>query len=124
MNSDAIGYAHSMLSPRATPPTPLILDRWNRIWLAPCAAESKKADDPADEFATLRLRHQIRVQRLVVAGIPWETIVAGNLDSPLRHPSDFDRSLCLALERRRSRIGRIKGKIKKIVKSTKVRRKK
>lgn len=115
MNSDAvapgIGYAHTMPSSARQPRTAAIVtERWERKWLAPCSAASKLADDPILEFGILRHRYHLRIGQLFRAEIAWTTILRGDLDSPLTDANDFTHSLALAIERRRSRMNRVKGR--------------
>jgi hypothetical protein len=46
-------------------------------------------------------------------GISWRAILAGDLDSPMPDSEQFTATLTLAIERRKVRIGRVKGKGKK-----------
>lgn len=112
-----IGYAHTMnpypfpLRDRREPRNPeTIARRWDSRWEPECVLAAKRTDNPVEEFSVLRFRFNLRVRRLLAAGLEWRTIVASDYDSPLSTGTEFDRKLCLAIERRRVRMGRVKGK--------------
>lgn len=105
------GELSHQLSPLLT--NDRIARRWLEHWSPLCAIESKKDYDPATIFGELRFRHLLRSRRLLSAHIAWTSILRNNLDSPLTLGVEFDRLLCLAIERRRSRLGRKKGEGKK-----------
>ena len=101
-----IGYAHSMLPPRSSPKeSALISARWTTYWEPRCVLQSKRSDDPADDFSILQSAFHRRIRALLAANITWSVIRSGDLDSPLRTGTEFSRALCLAIERRRCRIG-------------------
>lgn len=111
-----LGYAHAMPPSPAPPRQPrkeaTILLRWRSRWEAPSLVSSKLAADPPEEFSLYKLRYRRHIDTLLRAGIAWTSITRGDLDSPLQNGVEFDRALCLAIERRRSNMGRAK-KIKK-----------
>jgi len=90
-----------------------VILRWLRYWEPRCVVESRDSDDPSTRFYELKLTYKRRVDTLLSAGIAWSSITSGYLDSPLALGIEFDRTLCLAIERRRCRLGREKGKGKK-----------
>ena len=118
-----IGYAHAMMQPTeifpAAPrqPKKLLtkLRRWEQYWEPRCVLECKRLEnhDPADCFREFREAFDRRLRALFSAGIAWTVITKGNLDSPLQSGTEFDRALCLAIERRRCRMNRKKGEGKK-----------
>ena len=102
-----IGYAHAMptRAPRALRPPRdeiTIAQRWLSYWEARCASVSKFAADPVEEFSALKQTYLRRMRKLLVARISWTAIRRANLDSPLQTGTEFDRALCLAIERRRT----------------------
>jgi hypothetical protein len=103
-----IGYAHAApLSSRR------VILRWQRYWEPRCVVEAKRRDDATDSFYNLKLAYKRRIDTLLRAKIRWSVITANALDSPLALGTEFDRNLALAIERRRCRLGREKGKGKK-----------
>lgn len=108
---DGIGYAHAMSGapPRQPKKESTILLRWTSHWEPQCMLASRHAHDPADAFRIYRESYDRRIHTLFRAGIPWQTILKGDLDSPLQSGLEFDRALCLAIARRESRMGRRKG---------------
>lgn len=104
-----VGYAHAR--PVRRPVTiDTIAARWS-YWSDRAVLASKRASNPADEFSRLRFLHNVRLERLLAAGLAWKPITRGDLDSPFLHPAEFDRALCLAL--RASYIGRRAGRTKR-----------
>ena len=95
-------------------PTFLVDRRWDH-WspLAVLAAWSPQIADPANEFARFRVRHRSRVTDILNSGIAWVVLCRQGLDNPMVPDAQFESSLRLAIERRRSRLGRVKGKGKK-----------
>jgi hypothetical protein len=90
-----------------------IARRWMTLWEPLCVIQSKREDDQAESFRTFREAYNRRIDHLLAAGIAWMVIHHGNLDSPLQTGTQFDRALCLAIERRRCRMNRRKGEGKK-----------
>lgn len=103
------GYAHTMSPPRQPKKSTTVLLRWTTYWEPQCMLASKHAHDPADAFRIYRESYDRRVHTLFRAGIPWQSILRSDLDSPLQSGLEFDRTLCLAIARRESRMGRQKG---------------
>lgn len=111
-----IGYAHAMSPPRTRTPSresTAIAFRWISYWEPICVLQSHRAIDPAADFRILRDAFTRRIRALLAANISWSVIRAGDLDDPRGAGVEFDRSLCLAIQRRRDRLGRTKGKGKK-----------
>jgi len=109
-----IGYAHSMGIARQPSRRATILARWNDRWKPEAMLRSKReADDPADQFAIYFDSFRRRMDTLLNGNIAWSAITKGDLDSPFQLGAEFDRALCLAIERRRCRMGRTKGAGKK-----------
>jgi hypothetical protein len=139
---DGIGYAHAMpnegeiyysriddalcnIAPARQPKKSATIElRWRSIWLPLCVLESKRhAEDPAEQFRIYREAYNRRVRALLAANIAWTVVGRSNLDSPLQSGTQFDRALCLAIERRRCRMNRIKGEGKKYANSKRSRHK-
>lgn len=108
-----IGYCHAMAQPHTPSRSAMIHARWDSHWSVAATIASKRDPDPAQVFGTLRESYFRRIDRLLTVDISWAVIKAGDLDSPLQSGTEFDRALCLAIERRRCRMGRIAGKGKK-----------
>jgi hypothetical protein len=108
-----LGYAHAMRQPKQPRKESTILDRWRVRWEGVSALNSKLADDPSELFSEYKLAFRRRMDTLLRANISWQAITSGDLDSPLQTGTEFDRGLCLAIERRRSRMNRVKGSGKK-----------
>jgi hypothetical protein len=104
-----VGYCH------AAPRLACISRRWETIWRPLCALYAHRDGelDPTSAFAALRDAYHRRIDRLLVSRITWKAIHANNLDDPRRSGTEFDRALCLAIERKRCRMGRVPGKGKK-----------
>ena len=115
MNADAIGYCHAApLHPPRRPCKQSTIDaRWRTRWEPWAALNSHLADDPLVRRALYKSIFTQRIDALFRAGISWAAILAGDLDSPMPTAEDFTAALALAIERRRSRIGRRKGEGKK-----------
>jgi hypothetical protein len=73
---------------------------------------ARKSTDPADAFAFYKARHAEYLTRLRRALISPEVIVKHSLDDPTNPPLYFEKLLAEAVERRRSRMGRVKGRVK------------
>jgi hypothetical protein len=111
-----IGYAHTMDPPRS-PRQPCdifsaVSRRWTTRWEPAAAAASKQSSDPAALFAKLKIIHHSRCAAALNAGLPWVTILTSDIDSPLEGEVWFNAMLQLSIERRRSRMGRVKGQKK------------
>lgn len=102
------------LSAHAAPlGTRRVVLRWQRYWEPRCVIASRHADDPSATFHELKLAFKRRVDTLLRACIRWSVITGSDLDCPFQMGVEFDRNLALAIERRRCRLGREKGHIKK-----------
>ena len=86
-----------------------ITERWQE--LAPLATiESRKhPEDPTQVFHFYKTRHRSRLLALLAANIPWRTILHHRLDDPIPPDGVFEFQLRAAVERRRVRLGRVKG---------------
>jgi len=111
--SEGIGYAHAMPLARQPKKLATIKLRWDEFWSPQCLLAAKREDDPADAFCNLHHAYKRRMATLLSANLDWRSITRSDLDSPLQSGTEFDRALCLAIERRRCRIGRVKGKRKR-----------
>jgi hypothetical protein len=112
---DGIGYAHAMglhmpIPPRQPRKLATIKLRWDEFWSPQCILAAKREDDPADAFCNFHIAYRRRMDKLLSANMDWRSIVRGDLDSPLQSGTEFDRMLCLAIERRRRTLGREKNK--------------
>lgn len=114
-----IGYAHTMdlrmpIPARQPKKSATIKLRWDEFWSPQCILAAKReSDDPADAFCNFHLAYKRRVATLLAAGLDWRSVVRSDLDSPLKSGTEFDRALCLAIERRRRSLGKMKGKRRK-----------
>jgi len=109
-----IGYCHAMpAAPRQPRRAKTIAYRWVTYWEPRCVVQSKREDDPVEAFARLKEAFTRRLNKLLATGIAWTSILRNDLDSPLATGTEFDRALCLAIERRRCRMNRRKGEGKK-----------
>lgn len=114
-HAGGIGYAHSMDLRIPIPRQPkkfdqAIVKRWLEIWEPLCAMAAARTNDPADAFRAFRDGYNRRITTLLQASLAWNVIRHGNLDDPRATGTEFDRGLCLAIERRRCRMNRTKGK--------------
>ena len=113
-NPIGIGYAHAR--PYAGHHQPArqttLARRWESHWLAPATAASKLSADPPAALRRLHDLHFRRALDLLDASLRWEAILAGDYDSPLASDADFRHTLALAIARRKSRMGRVKGQVK------------
>ena len=112
--------AHTMDPPRfpASPRQPRHRDaaialRWESRWSAWAAMASKLENDPAAAFSRMKITHHSRCAAALNAGLAWTTILRSEIDSPLEGEVWFNAMLRLSIERRRSRMGRQKGRIRK-----------
>lgn len=82
--------------------------RWT-IWLPWCLIEARKTADPAAALATMQARFHSRFTAMRNAGIANESIKRAEIDDP-RIPEDaWQFAFQGIVERRRSRMGRVKG---------------
>jgi hypothetical protein len=109
MHSDAayLGLAH------AAPPPPRqqrwIDLRWKE-WEPWMVSESRRQSlDPANTLHRFKILHQSRMVRLLGSGIRLGIIKKHRLDDPTMGSNLFEFSLRAAIERRRTRMGRVKG---------------
>lgn len=109
------GLAHAAM-PTIPPKQLLALDaRWKE-WEPWLAMEARKVSlDPANVLFRFRTLHRQRITRLLSSGIRLGIIKKHRLDDPKMGENLFEFSLRAAIERRRTRMGRIKG-----IKRTKV----
>jgi hypothetical protein len=120
VNAEGFGYAHTMSPPRhpAPPRQPVDRDsaieqRWTARWEPWCVIQSKREADPANALSQLKVIHRSRCVNSLNAGLAWTTILRSEIDSPLNGEVWFNAMLRLSVDRRRSRMGRQKGKRKK-----------
>lgn len=113
-----LGYAHAMPSFPASVRQPkdresAISQRWESRWCAWVAMASKLEEDPAAAFSRMKITHHSRCAAALNAGLAWTTILRSEIDSPLEGEVWFNAMLRLSVERRRARMGRQKGRIRK-----------
>lgn len=96
----------------STQQRPSVEKRWKSYepW---CAIESRKHPDPAARLYELKQLHAKRLHTLFARKIDWTVIRRYQLDCPTMTDAGFDVALAAAVERRRARLGRAKGKSKK-----------
>lgn len=89
-----------------------ITDRWEEL-LPWCLMDARKTSNPTSTMEMLRSRHHDRCLELIYNRIPWASVRRNALDDP-HIPERFFKEVILlsAIERRRARMGRIKGKVK------------
>lgn len=102
-----------MLMPTPATPTSVhralaIALRWSE-WLPSCSLYCRRSFRHASALATLCEIHRLRCLTLFASSISWPSIRTARLDDPLATPHDFEQSLSHAVERRRCRMGRVKG---------------
>ena len=103
-----LGLAHAA-PPPVSPRQLFFVDaRWQE-WLPWATMEARKHSDPANWLHIFRTRHRTRLAALLNANIPWDTIRKHRLDSPTMDDAAFQFQLRAASERRRVRMGRVKG---------------
>jgi hypothetical protein len=106
----------SQLSRALPPRQEAVLERRWEFWLpwvslsAP-AAQLGVPGLTADFIERMRQRHRSAAILCIAAGLPWATVRRYALDDPRRVDADRDRKIAIATERRRSRLGRVKGVI-------------
>ena len=82
--------------------------RWAE-WRPSASLRCRGVSSHAACLATLHRIHHLRCVVLLSSRIPWLSIKRSRLDDPLASAADFERALAEAVERRRSRMGRVKG---------------
>jgi len=105
------GLAHATASRPLSPAREATISaRWD-LWIprAIVIARADPAKDPIPCFEALRQRHRTAVLTCQAAGLPWTTIVRQALDDPQWSESKRARMIREAVERRRCRMGRVKG---------------
>lgn len=85
--------------------------RWER-WKAQCAIASRKNFDPAGRFSVYRDVHRLRLELCAAQHLSLAVIKRHELDDPGTLFEKFSLALREAVERRRARMGRIKGRVK------------
>jgi len=101
------------------PITPRLLLRIDLRWLmwkpfATMLARRKLLFIPIDRtMIDLHHLHRDRVVQCLRQSLPWTTICKGKLDDPTKSQIEWDQLVVEALERRRSRLGRVKGTVNK-----------
>jgi hypothetical protein len=103
----------------AQPPSPSLPPRRDRAvesrwqeWLPFCTVEARRHSDPSNHLHSLRVRHRSRLVACLSASLAWDTIREHRLDSPVVSDAEFNFLLRCAIERRRCRMGRVKGQSK------------
>jgi len=113
-HTDVLGMLNRLSPLRAARPEPdprVIAHRWES--LKPFVLiRARQALDPAASFAFFKQRHVEYFTRLRQANISPEAIIRRSLDDPLVAPARFELELVAAIERRRARLGRVKGRVK------------
>lgn len=71
------------------------------------------ADLRAGGTQSLRVVHTHRIYNALAANLPRGTIARYSLDDPRPSDTDFGQILAVATERRRARMGRVKGRRKR-----------
>jgi hypothetical protein len=103
-----LGLAHTVPPPKQAHWFAL---RW-REWEPYCLIAARRTTDPASELHRLKTLHHSRLMDLLAARVSWLTIRERRLDSPITSNGDFEWHLREAVERRTSRMGRVKGQSK------------
>lgn len=88
-----------------------IAARWEEL-LPWCLMDARKTSDPANTLFMFKQRHHARCIELFCNRIPWATVRRHSLDDPRHCEAYFKSELTESVERRRSRMGRTKGKRK------------
>jgi len=73
---------------------------------------ARRSGDPAEAFAFYKKRHVEYLTKLRLALISPDVIVKHSLDDPTNPAPYFEQLLHEAVERRRARLGRVKGRVK------------
>lgn len=110
MHSDITyqGLAHAAPPSVSSHTTHYIEARWKE-WLPYCTVEARRYPDPSSVLHVLKTKNHSRLVDLLSAHIPWDTIRKHRLDDPLTSNEAFQFQLRAAVERRRTRMGRVKG---------------
>ena len=66
-------------------------------------------NNPIDRLFRLKVHHRFLMVALLDAGVSWKAIRRGRLDDPLQNEDLFQFQIRAAIERRRTRLGRVKG---------------
>lgn len=82
--------------------------RWKE-WEPLMVMLAREFMDPRAELARLKTFYYSRILALLDAGVSWKAIRHGRLDNPLRGEISYQLALRAAVERRRTRLGRVKG---------------
>lgn len=85
--------------------------RWTE-WLPFCTVEARRHSDPSNLLHLFRTRHRSRLIACLSASLAWDTVREHRLDDPTVSDERFNYLLRCAVERRRSRMGRVKGQSK------------
>jgi hypothetical protein len=92
-----------------------IAARWEEL-LPWCLLDARKTTDPAETLHMFKTRHRERCIELFTNHISWKAIrtyqwngLVGTMDDPRNEEWIFKKLLSEAIERRRSRMGRVKG---------------
>lgn len=113
MSVDLVCHAAPQHPPRRPCHQSTIDARWRTRWEPWAALNSHLAADPVKQRAEFKSIFIQRIDALWRMGISWRAILAGDLDSPMLTAEQFAADIALAIERRKARIGRQKGKGKK-----------
>ena len=82
--------------------------RW-REWEPWLVMEARRTPDPAGRLAAFKTTHRSRLISLLSAGVSWSAIRRHRIDNPSHSEALFEFQLSAAIERRRTRMGRVKG---------------
>ena len=103
-NIQFLGLAHTVPSRQSI----WFTARWKE-WEPLCTIAARHTMDPADALHKMKVTHHSRLMDLLAAHISWQTIREKRLDNPTISNADFEWHLREAAERRRTRMGRVKG---------------
>jgi hypothetical protein len=121
MTSDTLYANHQpSTAPTFTPhQRPYVEERWKQFepWMTMAA---RKELDPAAKLYEFKCLHARRLHTLLRARISWATIKDYRLDDPVITEDGFRVALAAAVERRRSRMNRVKGRGKKYTRKRKL----
>lgn len=109
-------YAQTMVECNFIPPYDAVSSkqsnwinaRWSE-WLPFATLMARRTSDPAAKLHELKTTHRSRVISLLSAKVGWDAIRRSRLDNPELENGAFEFQLRAAVERRRTRIGRVKG---------------
>jgi hypothetical protein len=111
-----LGLAHTASQPVISGKQLRWLDaRWREWEPFMVMAARRESSDPANRLYQFRALHRQRIIKLLRSGIRLGIIKKHRLDDPTNGDNRFEFLLAAAMERRRTRLGRIKG-----IKRTKV----